>query len=50
MTIRIALVIILVAFSGYFFGARPSTVAFAADSIAQKVKKFKTWFSEKRKI
>ena len=35
MTIRIALVIILVAFSGYFFGARPSTVAFAADSIAQ---------------
>ena len=35
MTIRIALVIILVAFSGYFFGARPS-VAFAADSIAQR--------------
>jgi hypothetical protein len=38
MTIRIALVIILVAFSGYFFGARPSTVAFAADSIAQRSK------------
>jgi hypothetical protein len=38
MTIRIALVIILVAFSGYFFGARPSTVAFSADSIAQRSK------------
>ncbi|HMF48530.1 MAG TPA: hypothetical protein VK603_07800 [Candidatus Saccharimonadales bacterium] len=38
MTIRIALVIILVAFSGYFFGARASTVAFAADSIAQRSK------------
>ena len=37
MTIRIALVIIFVAFSGYFFGARPS-VAFAADSIAQRSK------------
>jgi hypothetical protein len=38
MTIRIAIVIILVALSGYFFGARPSNAAFAADSIAQRSK------------
>ena len=39
MTIRIAIVIILVALSGYFFGARPSNAAFAADSIGQRSKK-----------
>src|SRR5918996_4079708 len=36
MTIRIAIVIIVVALSGYFFGARPSNAAFAADSIGQR--------------
>ena len=38
MTIRIAIVIILVALSGYFVGARPSNAAFATDSIAQRSK------------
>jgi hypothetical protein len=38
MTIRTAIVIILVASSGYFFGAQPSYVAFAAESIAQRSK------------
>ena len=38
MTIRIAIVIILVALSGYFVGARPSNVAFVTDSIAQRSK------------
>jgi len=38
MTIRIAIVIILVALSGYCFGARSSNAAFAADSIAQRSK------------
>jgi len=39
MTIRTAIVIILVASSGYFFGAHPSYAAFAAESIhrGQKV-------------
>jgi hypothetical protein len=36
MTFRIAVVIIFVAWSGYFFGARTSNAAFAADSIAQR--------------
>jgi hypothetical protein len=38
MTIRTAIVIILVASSGYFFGAQPSYAAFAAESIAQRSK------------
>jgi len=38
MTIRIAIVIILVALSGYCFGAGPPNAAFAADSIAQRSK------------
>lgn len=38
MTIRIAIVIILLAVSGYFFAARRANAAFAADSIAQRSK------------
>ena len=38
MTIRTAIVIILVASSGYFFGAQPSYAAFVAESIAQRSK------------